>query len=87
MATMRFCGQGFSVALLGAIAASKLGQEGARVILHGPAGGSTSSASLAAGFRDAMLAGAALALLGAVVSLTAAPSLSVDGPAAAGVRR
>jgi MFS family permease len=87
MATMRFCGQGFSVALLGAIAASRLGQEGARVILLGPAGGSARSAALAAGFRDAMLAGAALALLGAVVSLAAAPSLPVDDAAAAGARR
>ena len=86
LATMRFCGQGFSVALLGAIAASRLGQEGARVILLGPAAGAASSASLAAGFRDAMLAGAALALLGAAVSLAAAPNLPVDDLAPAGTR-
>jgi MFS family permease len=87
LATMRFCGQGFSVALLGAIAASRLGQEGARVILLGPVAGAASSASLAAGFRDAMLAGAALAVLGAAVSLAAAPNLPVDDPVATGVRR
>jgi EmrB/QacA subfamily drug resistance transporter len=87
MATMRFCGQGFSVALLGAIAASRLGRQGARVILLGPAAGLASSASLAAGFREALLAGAALALIGALVSMAAAPGLSVDDPLAAGQPR
>jgi MFS family permease len=82
MATMRFCGQGFSVALLGAIAAARLGREGARVILLGPAGGSANAAALAAGFRDAMLVGAGLALAGALVSLASVPNLSAKDFAA-----
>ncbi len=68
-ATMNFCGQGLSIALLGAIAASKLGPAGGRVILLGESAGLTNAQAFAAGYREAMLAGAGLALAGALASL------------------
>ena len=61
-ATVNFCGQGLSIALLGAIAASKLGPAGGRVILLGESAGLTNAQAFAVGFREAMLAGAGLAL-------------------------
>ena len=69
MATMRSCGQGVSIAMLGAIAASKLGPVGGRVILLGETAGVSSAQAFAAGYREAMLAGAGLALVGALASL------------------
>ena len=69
MATMRSCGQGVSIAMLGAIAASKLGPVGGRVILLGETAGLSSAQAFAAGYREAMLAGAGLALVGALASL------------------
>ncbi len=68
-ATINFCGQGLSIALLGAIAASKLGPAGGRVILLGESAGLTNAQAFAAGYREAMLAGAGLALAGALASL------------------
>ena len=68
LATMRFSGQGMSIAVLGAIAAWKLGPEGARLIFLGESGGAAHASAFADGFRAAMLVGAALALAGAVLS-------------------
>ena len=75
MGTMRTAGQSLSVALLGGIAASQLGRLGGRLLFsHGGSGASalTTKAAdgYAQGYRYAMLAGAVLALVGALVSLT-----------------
>jgi EmrB/QacA subfamily drug resistance transporter len=67
--TMGFCGQGLSIAMLGAIAASKLGPAGGRVILLGQSAGASGVQPFIAGYREAMLAGATLALVGALISL------------------
>ena len=68
-AASRFCGMGISVAVLGAIAASHLGPEGGRVILLGARAGVENAQAFAAGYRDAMLAGAGFTVAGALVSL------------------
>jgi MFS family permease len=68
LSTMRFTGQGISMAVLGAIAAWKLGSEGGRIILLGETGSRASAAAFADGFRVAMLVGTGLTLIGAVVS-------------------
>jgi EmrB/QacA subfamily drug resistance transporter len=68
-ATMRFCGQGISIAMLGAIAASKLGPAGGRVILLGASAGVGSAEAFAAGYRLAMFVGTGLAIVGALTSL------------------
>jgi EmrB/QacA subfamily drug resistance transporter len=76
MGTMRTSGQALSVALLGGIAASQLGRLGGRLLFtHGRDGGAAGLAAQAVsgyaqGYRYAMLTGAALALVGAAVSLT-----------------
>lgn len=76
MGTMRTAGQSLSVALLGGIAASQLGRLGSRLLFaHGDADGASALAGRAVegyaqGYRYAMLVGAALALVGALVSLT-----------------
>lgn len=74
LSTMRTAGQALSVALLGGIAASQLGAVGGRLLLsHGHGGGDVAARAVdayAQGYVYAMLAGVALALLGAVVSLT-----------------
>jgi EmrB/QacA subfamily drug resistance transporter len=67
--TMGYCGQGVSIAMLGAIAASRLGPAGGRVILLGESAGVGSAQAFAAGYREAMLVGAGLALAAALVSL------------------
>jgi hypothetical protein len=73
---MRTAGQALSVALLGGIAASQLGRLGGRLLFtHGHAPEATGLAAqavsgFAQGYGYAMLVGAALALLGAAVSLT-----------------
>jgi EmrB/QacA subfamily drug resistance transporter len=64
---MRFTGQGLSMAILGSIAAWRLGTEGAKLIFLGEQGGSSSVAAYADGYRPAMLVGAALTLVGAAV--------------------
>jgi MFS family permease len=74
LATMRFTGQGLSIAVLGAIAAWALGPEGARIILLGEPAGASSVPAFADGYQAAMLVGAAFALVGAVLSWTARPS-------------
>jgi EmrB/QacA subfamily drug resistance transporter len=68
-AASRFCGMGISVAVLGAIAASQLGPEGGRVILLGTEAGIENAEAFTAGYRQAMLVGTALALVGALVAL------------------
>ncbi len=89
MGTMRTAGQSLSVALLGGIAASQLGRLGGRLLFtHGGSGASGLSAkavdAYAQGYKYAMLTGAALALIGAAVSLTrGAPTDAAGGPAGA----
>jgi EmrB/QacA subfamily drug resistance transporter len=80
--TMRVTGQALSVAVLGGIAASSLGALGGRILLtHGaPVPGETHAAARVAaafvtahyahGYREAMITGAGLALIGALASLT-----------------
>jgi len=74
LSTMRTSGQALSVALLGGIAASQLGAAGGRVLLtHGHGGGALAAhaaVAYASGYQYAMLTGAALALIGAAVSMT-----------------
>ena len=80
-ATMSFCGQGLSIAILGAIAASKLGPTGGRVILLGKSAGVSSAQAFAAGYREAMLVGAGLALAGALASLVQEKKPRIQEPA------
>ena len=76
LSTMRAAGMALSVAILGGIAASQLGGIGGRLLFSSAGGGALteSAARIAAdylrGYRYAMLTGAALALVGAAVSLT-----------------
>jgi EmrB/QacA subfamily drug resistance transporter len=87
--TMRTTGQALSVALLGGIAASQLGRLGSRLLFtHGRSAGASDLAaqavsSFAQGYRYAMLVGAALALVGAAVSLTRGAHAAA-GPSSAG---
>jgi EmrB/QacA subfamily drug resistance transporter len=68
-ATARFCGMGVSIAILGAIAASRLGPAGGRVILMGASAGVSNTQAFAAGYREAMFVGTGFAVAGALVSL------------------
>ncbi len=68
LATMRFAGQGLSIAVLGSIAAWRLGATGARVIFFGEKGDAVHVQAFADGFRTAMIVGACLALAGAILS-------------------
>ena len=70
LATMRVTGQALSVALLGGIAASRLGSGGWRQLLHQGGSAGPAADAFAWGYRAAMLTGAGLALLGACASLT-----------------
>ena len=74
LATMRFTGQGLSIAVLGAIAAWKLGPAGVAVIFLGESAGASSAPAFATGYQTAMLVGAAFALVGAVLSWVASSS-------------
>jgi len=69
LATMRSLGQSSSVAVLGAIAASGLGERGGRVILGEDASALDALAFLD-GYHAAMAVGAVIAAVGAAVSLT-----------------
>jgi hypothetical protein len=69
LGTMRFLGQGVSVGLLGAIAASGLGATGARVIFLGEAASQAAADSFSGGYRRAMFVAVGLTLIGALVSL------------------
>jgi len=73
LGAVRFCGQGLSLAVLGAIAAWKLGPEGGRVIFLGESGSSTGAPAFADGFRVAMLVAAGICLTAAVLSWKAKP--------------
>ena len=73
LATMRFAGQGMSIAVLGAIAASGLGPNGGRVILLGEAASKASAATYAVGYREAMFVGVGIVLLAAVISFLQEP--------------
>ena len=75
-ATMRFGGQGFSIAVLGSIAAWKLGPLGARIIFLGETASAASAADFATGYRAAMLVGAALAVIASLLSWFARPPTS-----------
>ena len=68
LATMRFAGQGMSIAVLGAIAAAGLGPSGGRVILLGETASKASAATYATGYRQAMFVGAGIAVLAAIIS-------------------
>jgi EmrB/QacA subfamily drug resistance transporter len=85
LSTMRTSGQALSVALLGGIAASQLGAVGGRLLLTHGSGGAVGAHAVDAyvtGYHYAMLAGAALALIGAAVSLTrGAQELEPGAPA------
>ena len=73
LGTMRFLGQALSIAILGALATSRLGAGGQAVLLTGHARSTSAASGYAAGYRLAMLAGACIALAGAVASLTRPP--------------
>jgi EmrB/QacA subfamily drug resistance transporter len=85
LGTMRTSGQALSVALLGGIAASQLGAVGGRILLsHGGGGGALAARAVdayAQGYRYAMVTGAVLALIGALVSLTRGAHASAAGGA------
>ena len=76
LATMRVTGQALSVAVLGGIAAGQLGAVGGRLLLTRHVGGALAQDAVRSfiyGFRLAMITGAALAAVGAAVSLTRGP--------------
>jgi len=73
LGTMRTAGQGVSIALLGAIAASGLGPTGGRVLFLGEKASQAAALSFADGYGAAMLVGAGLAVVGALVSLVRGP--------------
>jgi MFS family permease len=70
LGTMRFAGQGMSIALLGAIAASYLGSIGGRVIFVHEGAAPAAAHDFANGYHLAMLVGAGLAIAGAAASLS-----------------
>jgi len=89
LSTMRSAGMALSVAVLGGIAASQLGREGGQLIFgHGTAGAVARAASVvtdfAQGYSYAMYTGAALAAVGALVSLTRGPHGGTAGQADGG---
>ncbi len=79
LSTMRSTGMALSVAILGGIAASQLGRVGGQLIFgHGSAAdiaayGADVAADFARGYSYAMYVGAALAVVGALASLTRGP--------------
>jgi len=70
LGTMRVTGQALSVAVLGGIAASKLGLLGGSLYSHSHTLATLAARHYADGYRVAMLTGAGLALIGALASLT-----------------
>ena len=70
---MRTTGQGVSIALLGAIAASGLGPTGGRVLFLGEKASEAAASSFSDGYRTSMLVAAGLALAGALVSMVRGP--------------
>ena len=73
LGTMRTTGQGVSIALLGAIAASSLGATGGRVLFLGEEASEGAAAAFSNGYSAAMLVAAGLAVAGALVSLVQGP--------------
>jgi MFS family permease len=73
LGTMRTAGQGVSVGLLGAIAASSLGPAGGRVLFLGEKASEAAAESFSGGYRTAMLVAAGLAVAGALVSMVRGP--------------
>jgi EmrB/QacA subfamily drug resistance transporter len=73
---MRFGGQGFSIAVLGSIAAWQLGSQGARVIFLGATASQASAAAYNQGYRLAMLVGAGLTVAASLLSWFARPTIS-----------
>lgn len=69
LGTMRTAGQGVSVALLGAVAASGLGPTGGRVLFLGEQASEAAAATFSEGFRTAMVVAAGLAFAGGLVTL------------------
>jgi len=73
LGTMRTAGQGVSIGLLGAIAASGLGPTGGRVLFLGERATAAAAETFGGGYRTAMLVAAGLAFLGAMVSMVRGP--------------
>lgn len=73
LGTMRTAGQGISIGLLGAIAASTLGPTGGRVLFLGEEASAAAAQSYSGGYRTAMLVAAGLAVIGALVSMVRGP--------------
>ena len=73
LGTMRTAGQGVSVGLLGAIAASSLGPTGGRVLFLGEEASAAAAETFSGGYRTAMFVAAGLAVLGAAVSMVRGP--------------
>jgi EmrB/QacA subfamily drug resistance transporter len=90
LTTMRSLGQSMSIAVLGAITAAHLGATGGRVLLGGTVSVDSAQAYLD-GYRVAMGVGAAIAVVGAIISMTrgAAPPrvIGVVGPSASRAAR
>jgi EmrB/QacA subfamily drug resistance transporter len=78
-AAMRFGGQGFSIAVLGSIAAWKLGPLGAHIIFLGQTASAASASDFADGYQVAMLVGSGLTLVASALSWFARPRRS-PGP-------
>ena len=82
---MRVAGVALSVALLGGIAASQLGRVGGRILFSSARSGELAASAeriaddYLRGYRYAMLTGAALALVGAAVSLTRGAHVPAGG--------
>lgn len=85
LAMMRTLGQTMSLAILGTLAAAPLGAAGARALLGGGTEGISGTDAYLDGYRLAMVVGAAIALVGAAVSLGRGPVARAE-PAAASVR-
>jgi MFS family permease len=73
LGTMRTAGQGISIGLLGAIAASSLGPTGGKVLFLGEKASEAAAESFSVGYRTAMLVAAGLAFVGAMVSMVRGP--------------
>jgi hypothetical protein len=69
LSTMRVTGQALSVGILGSLSAARLGVAGWTLLLS-RAGGPQVAGAFAWGYRNAMLAGAGLALLGMGAAFT-----------------
>jgi EmrB/QacA subfamily drug resistance transporter len=70
LGTMRFLGQTLSIGVLGALATSRLGAGGQAVLLTGRAQATGAASAYVSGYHLAMVAGAGIAVLGAIASLT-----------------